>query len=150
MGVYKMSRKKIIIAALGLLIIGIFLILNSQQQNATVGDGKGPETNGPRVIKLYDDAKLNSLLDAPQFFAAKNELSNYAYLKFGPSTQSATIESTDLQSDGGIVLKIKFDNTKSVEATIHSTNAQFIFDVPATHYETVTSQSNVLNKYYGL
>lgn len=143
------GRKIIIIVATILLLIILFISFRPSPA-PPAGDGKRPEKGGGVTLQIDGDAKLNSLLDAPQFFAAKDQLTTYIVLKVDPKASLATIESTTLKSDGGINLNVDIgDGKKAFDAVIYSNDSQFIFSVPKDNYQIITPQTVVLSNYYG-
>lgn len=145
-----MSRRTIWIAAgVVVLVLGLFLIAHPRSQSPPVHDGKEPEIEGLRIVRFSGDAKLSSLLAAPQFKAAKNELSNYIQSRYGANVYTATIIDTVLQNDGSITVDVNAGAGRTFEAIIQSGPSDFIFSVPATNYRTSTPQSLVLNQFSG-
>lgn len=151
MGIHAMSRRrKIIIIAVSLALLGVLFLAFRPSSPAPTGDRKEPEKGGGVALRIDGDSKLNSLLNPPQFFAAKDQITTYITLKVDPKADLATIETTSLRDDGGIDLKIDVgDGSKAFDAVIYSNDSQFVFSVPKNNYQIITPQTVVLSNYYG-
>jgi hypothetical protein len=134
-----MTSKKWWMVAAGIIILGLLFSLGQLGRKTPVIGNTEPERGGPKMVAINGTTKLVATVSNGAFFIIKDDLSNYILNHVDAQAQSASIENTQLNTDGSVQLKVAVNKNVFVADASQNNNDQLIFQVPATHYTTTST-----------